>query len=82
MFSNTNSGMMGILGGGGTMDFADRLWFVLRCDLFVLIWPVMMIGNLASQRFFSDKHIDGSVKDVSTGRVFFMTNERSKIIRW
>lgn len=37
-----------------------RLAFALRCDLFVLLWPVAMIGHIARQRFFSPEDIDGS----------------------
>lgn len=38
---------------------ADRLAFALRADLFVLVWLIAAVGNVANARFHSPKDIGG-----------------------
>jgi hypothetical protein len=40
--------------------FPERLAFVLRADLFVFVWLLAAVGNVARARFFSPMDIDGS----------------------
>lgn len=51
------------------VPFADRLQHTLRLDLFVVIWLMATIGNVARLRFFSERDIAGSGSDEESSKV-------------
>ena len=51
------------------MLFASRLQHALRLDLFVIIWLLATIGNVARLRFFSKNDIDGSSSEKESADV-------------
>lgn len=49
-----------VLPARAAADLADRGLLAARCALAVLAWPLVMVGNIARQRFFSPRDIAGS----------------------
>jgi hypothetical protein len=51
------------------LPLTDRLKLALRCDLFVVVWLAIAIGNVARLRFFSADDIAGSALTQQSQRV-------------
>jgi hypothetical protein len=51
------------------LPLADRLQLALTCDLFVVVWLAIAIGNVARLRFFSEQDIAGIALTEQTQRV-------------
>jgi hypothetical protein len=56
-------------GSGPAQPVAERLAMALRLDLFVIVWLLAAIGNVARLRFFSAEDIAGSATTVASGAV-------------
>ncbi|MGJ4908155.1 MAPEG family protein [Bradyrhizobium sp. HKCCYLS2033] len=56
-------------GDGPAEPAAERLAIALRLDLFVIVWLLAAIGNVARLRFFSAQDIAGSATTVASDAV-------------
>ncbi|CCD88249.1 conserved membrane protein of unknown function [Bradyrhizobium sp. ORS 285] len=56
-------------GGGAAQPAAERLATALRLDLFVIVWLLAAIGNVARMRFFSAQDIAGSATTTASEAV-------------
>ncbi|CAL74641.1 Hypothetical protein; putative membrane protein [Bradyrhizobium sp. ORS 278] len=55
--------------GGSAQPIAERLAVALRLDLFVIVWLLASIGNVARLRFFSRQDIAGAATTVASEAV-------------
>jgi hypothetical protein len=51
------------------LPLTDRLKLALTCDLFVVVWLALAVGNVARLRFFSAEDIAGSALTQQSQRV-------------
>ena len=56
-------------GGGGAQPVGERLAAALRLELFVIVWLLASIGNVARLRFFSAQDIAGSATTTASQTV-------------
>ena len=56
-------------GGGAAEPVGERLAVALRLDLFVIVWLLASIGNVARLRFFSAQDIAGSANTTASQTV-------------